>query len=375
MGRGALPRVYLAEGSRWFRVDLRPWGGTRMVMKDPEARGWPARGERTDSQELAEEWASAYLHWIRGERRRRWLGLTPDQSLGPAVDAYLDHRSVAVERATWSADRTALNHLVELLGATAAVGSVETSDLQGFVDAMLRRGYRASTLRTYLKCWRTFFRKVGDWDPVDGVTVTSRAARPLDEVHTLSGREVAQIMAAAAVVDSQQIGEFPSAVLACGIGIYMGLRQGEIFALQWADIDAPTKTVRVRFQVPKDSVELRPTKGKLSRTALVLPPWWALHRSDRVGFVVGRTGRPVGTRTQRNLITRVLDTAGLNRLGVGWHIQRHTYAQTFLEGGGTIEQLSKSLGHSSIGTTQQRYEHLRPDVAAALARSAVYGTE
>lgn len=342
-------------------------------MRDPTARGWPEHGRRTDSEELAEEWSFAYLHWIRGERRRDYLGVAPGMSVGKAVDAFLEHRSETVERATWSADRTAMNHLLDTFPPATPLASIETKELQELIDRMLRKGYRATTLGTYLKSWGVFFGWAGDWLPTRGVTVGSKATRPKNETDTLSTLEIRALFAAAERIDAQRVGQFPSGVLACGLGLYMGLRQGEIFALQWVDIDPSSRTVRIRYQVPKDSTKLRPTKGKMTRTALVLPDWWSLHRTDAVGFICGRKGRPVGTRTQRNLITRVLDTAGLNELGRGWHVLRHTYAQMFMESGGTLEELSKSLGHSSIATTQRVYEHMRPDVAARRAASRIYG--
>lgn len=342
-------------------------------MRDPTARGWPENGRRTDSEELAEEWSFAYLHWIRGERRRDYLGVSPGLSLLEAVEAFLEHRSETVERATWSADRTAMNHLLDAFPTRTPLTAIEPSQLQELVDRMLRKGYRATTLGTYRNSWQVMFRWAGDWIPTRGVTVGSKASKPKNETDTLSVLEIRALFAAAETIDAQRVGQFPSGVLACGLGLYMGLRQGEIFALQWADIDVSSRTVRVRFQVPKDSTKLRPTKGKMTRIALVLPGWWSLHRTDAVGFICGRKGRPVGTRTQRNLITRILDTAGLNELGRGWHILRHTYAQTFMESGGTLEELSKSLGHSSIVTTQQRYEHMRTDVAAQRAASRIYG--
>lgn len=346
-----------------------------MVMRDPTARGWPHQGKRTDSRELAEEWAFSYLHWIRGELRRDYLKVSAGPALKKAADLFLEHRAETVEKATWSADRTAVNHLLDAFPPDRSLTSIETKDVQKLVDRMLRQGYRATTLGTYLKSWSVFFRYAGDWVPTQDVTVGSKTSKPKNETDTLSTLEIRALLAAAEKVDAQRIGEFPSGVLACGLGLYMGLRQGEIFALQWADIHPESRTVRIRYQVPKDSTKLKPTKGKMSRTALVLPDWWPMHRTHAVGFVCGRKGRPVGTRTQRNLITRILDTAQLNELGRGWHVLRHTYAQQFMESGGTLEELSKSLGHSSIATTQRVYEHMRPDVAARRAASRIYGTD
>jgi len=253
---------------------------------------------------------------------------------------------------------------------------------------MLERGYEPSTLETYIRSWRLFFewchfgvcglvlretvsrRKLAEfYDPTEGLRLPDPGKV---DVVTLSDAEIPQLLAAARKVDLQQIGNFPSAVRACGIGLFMGLRQGEIFALDGPAIDAAAKTVRIQFQVQKDRSELVPTKGKNARTALVLQEWWDMHEA-RLGLLVGRGGRPVGTRTQRNLITRVLDTAGLNDVGLGWHLLRHTYSRLFMERGGSFEQLQRSLGHADVRTTQTRYGHFQADVAARLARERIYG--
>ena len=40
---------------------------------------------------------------------------------------------------------------------------------------------------------------------------------------------------------------------------------------------------------------------------------------------------------------------------------RHTFASQFILGGGSIEKLSKMMGHASV-TTTERYAHLRTDL-------------
>lgn len=340
-------------------------------MRDPLAPGWPARGMRTDVEEVASEWSGAYLKWTRARRHSLHAA---DPTLRDAAAEFLEHRSGAVERATWSADRTALGHLTREFPKATKVLDIDPRDLQRIVDHMVKDGYRASTLGTYIKSWRVFFGRLGV-DPAAELRVSVKASAPLGTIETLGAAECVRIFDAARKVDALQLGEFPSAVLACGLGLYAGLRQGEIFAAQWPEISQAERIVRVSYQVPKDSTALRPTKGKYVRAALVLPGWWEHHRTDAIGFVVGRKGRPVGSRTQRNLITRVLDTAGLNRLGLGYHIFRHTYAVNFLEAGGTMEELQQSLGHASIQTTQRRYDHRKSDRTAKRAGARIYGTE
>jgi integrase len=68
----------------------------------------------------------------------------------------------------------------------------------------------------------------------------------------------------------------------------------------------------------------------------------------------------------------ILDLAGLNEDGVGYHSFRHTYARIFIESGGRFEELQKSLRHSSIVTTETLYGHFHEDVAAKLAGDRIY---
>lgn len=305
----------------------------------------------------------------RGEHRRRVLKLPRDRTVSQAAADFLEHRKATVEIATWSADRTALNHLSEALGRKR-VATVEPEEIQALMDSLLRRGYKATTCGTYLKTAGVFFRWAG-YDATSGVYLPDRGRT---DVVTLDPHEIVKLLDAARKVDRQQIGLFPSALLSVQVGLTMGLRQGEIFALRWEDVDPARRSVRVNWQIPKERTTPKPLKGKLARTALVLPDWWSLHRPEAIGYIVGRNGRPVGTRTQRNLITRVLDTAGLNGIGRGWHLLRHTYSDVFLKRGGTIGELRLSLGHSSTRTTERVYDHMAPDFAVTMAAARIYGT-
>ncbi len=164
--------------------------------------------------------------------------------------------------------------------------------------------------------------------------------------------------------------------LSVELAIATGLRQGELFALKWESFNEREKTVRITIQVEKDTGRKKHLKGKNARTALVLPSWWEFYDTNKNGRVLGgRKGQVLVTRMQRLLVNRVLDTAGLNDVGIGWHSFRHTYARLFIEMGGRLEELQKSLGHHSIRTTEREYGHFHEDVAAKLARMRIYTEE
>lgn len=337
-------------------------------MRDPQSLGWPERGDRTEDFAEADRWKWDYLEWVKGERRRKRSGAPRERTLARAAEDFLTYRQSTTERATWGSDRTALNHLLDAVPGGTSLLAVTPEDVQELLLRMARQGYEASTLQTYLKSLGVFFRWTGH-EATKGVTVANPGR---GDVRTLEPEECDRVRAAAAKLDRMNPGD-PSARLAIEIGLSMGLRQGEIFALRWDAIDAGDRSVRAQWQIPKDRREPKPLKGKRARTAGVLEEWWPLHRAGS-GYVVARSdGGPLGTRPQRTMIIRVLDLAGISDVGLGWHLLRHTYARHFVERGGWIQELQRSLGHRSIRTTEERYGHFREDVAWKLAKGRIYG--
>jgi integrase len=319
---------------------------------------------------VADKWKWAYVALERGEHRRRVLGLPGrPKPLDEMAERYLEARRNTMAPGTWSADRTAIGHLLDAFPGRTHT-DIRPEELSAWAESLYQRGYRPNTVHTYLRTLRVFFAALGDWNPAREVKLPPA---PEQDVRTLSDDEISRVRGAASIVDSQRVRTFPSCRIAVEVGLSMGLRQGEIFGLRWQDIRPSEKVVRVDRQTIKDRRGTRPLKGRRSRTALVLPGWWDFHER-RMGWVLpGRGDQPPGYRTQRNMIVRVLDTAGLNDLGLGWHLLRHTYAARFLRSGGWMQELTRSLGHASIRTTETRYGHLSEDTAASMARGRIYG--
>lgn len=365
------PRVFRPPNSRWWKVDLRPWGGPRTVLLSPEDPGWPAHGQRTEREEVAEAWKWAYYRLVQSDHLRRSLQLPArPRPLGEVAEGYLSTRKHTVEANTWGSDRTAIGHLMAYLPHGTTTAELSPELLQRLFLDLITRGYRPSTLRTYLISLRVF---LGSFDRAYLVDAVQLPHPGREDVATLGWEDLRRVRMAADRVDQQQVGLFPSARLAVEVGLAMGLRQGEIFALRWDDLSPETHSVRIQRQVPKDGITPKPLKGKMGRTALVLPSWWERHTGG-IGLMLGKGGDPVGSRTQRNLITRVLDTAGLNQVGMGWHVLRHTYARLCLEEYGvSLEELQRFLGHTSIRTTEDSYGHFRPSAALERAARKVYG--
>lgn len=167
------------------------------------------------------------------------------------------------------------------------------------------------------------------------------------------------------------------------LGLFLGLRKGEILGLKYGDFDVENRTVRITRQIaasPK-SVEGQKVKGYL---ALEKPPKTA--NSNRTLWVpevvmeevIARkklndlkkeqmgdnfidndyiscteNGLPHAVSSFNTALTRLCSRNGLPHLTV--HSLRHMYATILAEQGIPLMKISTLLGHSSVHTTFEYY--------------------
>lgn len=354
------PRIFWA--GRWAGVDLRPWGMGRLTMRDPTSAGWPRRGKRTELREVAEQWLPAYIALVRD----RSLGKRRPQRLDDALDAWLEYRRHRVAPGTLAGNETAARRLLEVFGPAREVESITAGEVQRIFDGLLAEGYARTTLKTERIIFGTFFR----WAGSDIISRTDTPAPIERDIFTWSDAQIEAIREAADRVD--KLIPHPMARLAVEVGLATGCRQQEMFALDWSAFDFAEKSVRITRQLSRYGSGYTILKGKLSRTALVLPSFWDWYQ-PKAGLLLSSGGRPVDYRHGNHLAQRILDTANLNAPGRGWHDLRRTYGRLFLEAGGFMDELQRSLGHKSIVTTERSYGHFGVDKAVEFARGRIYG--
>ena len=169
-----------------------------------------------------------------------------------------------------------------------------------------------------------------------------------------------------------------------------GLRQGELLALKWPDIDFEAGTVTVRRSLSQvgGRFELKEPKSKTSRRTIAVPEFvLAILREHRLAaLAAGWITAPVfcsttGTYLGRGNLLRAFATsvkaarvdasdAETIPMGLRFHDLRHSHASCLIASGSSIKAMSRRLGHADITVTLKVYSHCLPDDDAKLAAGA-----
>jgi integrase len=149
--------------------------------------------------------------------------------------------------------------------------------------------------------------------------------------------------------------------------IETGLRAGELWGLQWGDIDWENGRIHVRrslwrgnLQIPKTKSAVR--KVDISGSLLHELKRWRLAcpvSDDNLVFPSFQGCRVNHENVMNRHFHPLLKRAGVRR--VSFHSLRHSNASLRIVSGQNIKYLSTQLGHSSIKITLDTYGHLFKD--------------
>jgi integrase len=136
------------------------------------------------------------------------------------------------------------------------------------------------------------------------------------------------------------------------LALYTGMRRGELFRLQWQDVDFERGFIHIRD--PKGGLDQKIPLNQMARELLLQHP--------RTGSPYVFPGRGGGPRVDiSKQVGRIKRAAGLPKDFRPLHGLRHTYASMLASSGQVdLYTLQRLLTHKSPAMTQ-RYAHLRDE--------------
>ncbi len=242
-------------------------------------------------------------------------------------------------------------HLVPFFGRYL-LDEIGKRDLERFKAEKLGEGLSPASVNHYLKCLQKLYQCAVDWGLV--------ASNPVKGVPRLKN-DVEKW----AFLDFEEARKFIDAVPARWKPVFLcalrtGMRQGEILAMQWTDIDWRRKVIRVRHSLSDG--DLTPTKNNSGRDIPIATDLLGILKTlrDNGSDFVFPNGS--GDALHRKTLARPLRNAnkhsGVKR--VRFHDLRHTFASHLVMSGVPIRTVQELLGHADI-TMTLRYAHLTPE--------------
>lgn len=330
--------------------------------------------------------AAAYLPTVGGGRRRiRAYGKTRQQAQArlsthlvasdkgiPVADHswtvgnYLDYwmRDVAPTtlrpRTIELYEAVIRRHIKPRLGSQSLTG-LSVTTLQQILNQQLSEGHSVRTVgvtRTVLSAALTRAMRE-DLVPRNVARLVTLPAWERADIKPWTAAEAARFLATA-----QRERLYPAFLL---LALY-GMRRGEVLGLRWSDVDWEQNQLHVRQQLQQIRGELQvgPVKTSAGKRdlPLLIPVRQALSKlhaeaedvetaSDLV--FLSEDGTPIWPRNFVRTFQRIREHAGLRRIKL--HHLRHTAATLLKNVGVPARDAQLILGHASIITTQQLYQH------------------
>ena len=274
--------------------------------------------------------------------------------------AYLDQVTPtkrAPERDRWSAKAL----YPAFTGKTlASIGGAEVRD---YIAKRTAQGIAAGTLNKeigLMSAALNWVRRELDWD-VSNPWESRRQREPAGRARWLTPEEAAVLLGEA----ERRVHRWPWLLEFMRLGLYAGLRPGEILGLDWSRVDferdrivfAPADQKNGKFGVVPLNHEAREALISRARFRATWCPKssWVFARKDGSRIVSVKVG-----------FASCVKAGGL--ADVHPHDLRRTFGSWLVQAGVGIERVSELLRHGDVAITARVYAHLRPsDLAEAVA--------
>lgn len=271
-------------------------------------------------------------------------------SLEDFTRAFLSHSMSVNTLKTVRANRTALNELARFIGAGCILSRIAPADCERFLAAKTAAA-STWTARKYYLALAAAFERAKTWGHIEANPWrTVRKPKTPEATPAYFTREQFRVLLS--VIAGRDLRELVT------VAALTGLRQGELLAMEWDWLDFPRRILTV-----KNSANFT-TKSKKARVVPLCDQVLAvlLSRRERAnsetGLVFTRRGRAFGADYVTHRFKAAVLRAGLPS-HLHFHSTRHTYASWLVQGGVSIYQVARLLGHANT-TTTEIYAHLVP---------------
>lgn len=252
-------------------------------------------------------------------------------------------------------------HIIPAFGNTQCC-FLKTKEIYAFIDRKMKEGLSVRYIYDILVLLKSIFRYASREYRIKNVFENIVMPKHTNtDISILSKDQQIEL--------EEYISANPSlTALGISLSLYMGIRIGELCALQWENIDFEKRIITVKKTMQRIQNHNGQTKTKLIITEpkstnsireIPIPDFLInnlreFRKADKL-YVLSGNIKPVEPRTMQYRFSKILKNANLP--SVHYHSLRHLFATNCIALGFDVKTLSEILGHSSVEVTLSRYVH------------------
>ena len=321
------------------------------------------RGSKKDAEKLMTEKLREYDTGV--------LCTSKDMLFSDYLDYWFEqHCKVNCKATTCQGYLQKINHDIKPILGKIKLQELSPIHIQQFCSIKLKEGKSKRTVKQFRAIIHSALKQASKWRLVAlNVCDNVEAPKPdICEYTTLDKNQMIQL------INASQTSDIYIPIL---IGIYTGMRRGEICGLKWNNVDFNNSTISVTqalyntkeqgliFDTPKSKKSIR--KISISKTLVdilknelekqkVLEQQVGINYQHNNLVCCNEDGSMINPDCLNPKLKRILKNNNLPL--IRFHDLRHSHASLLLEQGNQLKVISDRLGHSNIGITADIYTHV-----------------
>ncbi|EOQ07818.1 MULTISPECIES: site-specific integrase [Bacillus cereus group] len=297
------------------------------------------------------------------------------------LEEWFEERKIHLQEWTYDIHHTYYRNVIKPKLGHFKLQQIEPIHIQKFINDLVNKtDYSPHTIHLIFRIVSASLKKAKvlkliKENPATGTTLPKRRRKEMS-VWTLE--QVNYF-----IDESKNVKRLTRVYIACIMALLTGMRQGEIMALRWSDIDFKRHTLYIR-QTLTQGAQIKPgAKNESSVRSIHMPAKLIeelkLHRqtiSDEKKYyqrdyddhdlvVCARKGNPMIPRNLRKEFYNLTEKLGLPK--IRFHDLRHTHATMLIQQNVNVKLIADRLGHSDIETTLNTYSHVLPDMQKSVS--------
>ncbi len=297
------------------------------------------------------------------------------------VDEWMKERSFHLQKSTFDIHKTYIENVIKPRIGHFRLQKIQPIHMQSFVNELvMRMDYSAHTVHLIFRIVSASLKKAQvlkliKENPTVGITLPKIKKT---EMNIWTSEQVNHFIS-----EGKNVYRPTRFYIACVIALLTGMRQGEIMALRWSDIDFENRIIYIRQTLTQTGEIKVGAKNNASIRNIHFPiklieeleqhreaimkerKYYGRDYENNDLVICARKGNPLIPRNGRLEFYNLIEKLDLPK--IRFHDLRHTHATMLIQQNVNVKLISERLGHSDIQTTLNTYSHVLPTMQREVA--------